>query len=77
VITILDREELGPFRYEQISGNIHEALTQEKFGVELDRFITTLRDRSEIEINRDRLAALRIEGTVESAAAEGDGHGAR
>ena len=75
VVKAVAREEQGPYPYEQISGNVREALFNEKFRAQLDLFISTLRSRAEIEVYQDRLEQLAIRGTVdESGEAGGHAH---
>ncbi len=77
VYQVVAREERGVFSYEEVSGNMREAVFQRKFTEVLDRFFKTARSRSEIEIREDVLAGLRLSGTQEEAAdsAHGGGHG--
>ena len=73
VYQVVAREERGVFRYEEVSGNMREAVFRQKFTEVLDRFIKTARSRSDIEIREDVLAALQLSGTQE--AEPGAGHG--
>jgi peptidyl-prolyl cis-trans isomerase C len=78
VYQVVAREERGVFSYEEVSGNMREAVFRRKFLEVLDRFIQTARSRSEIEIRDDVLARLQLSGTreaVESSAGHGSGHG--
>jgi len=78
VVKVLARKEQGPFSYEQISGNIRQAVLEEKMLAKIDRYINVLRDRSEIEIFEDRLRDLQVAGSMERDSDEGgtaSGHG--
>jgi parvulin-like peptidyl-prolyl isomerase len=78
VLKMMAREEQGPFEFDQISGNVRQTLFTDRFRMVLDRFITTLRERSEIVLYDDRIQALDISGSfVEQAEEEGSpgGHG--
>jgi parvulin-like peptidyl-prolyl isomerase len=77
VYQVVAREEQGVFSYEEVSGNMREAVFRRKFTEVLDRFLKTARSRSEIEIRQDMLAGLRLSGTQEAAdePAHGGGHG--
>ena len=77
VYKVMAREEQGTFDYEEVSGNMRQAVFRQKFTAVLDRFIKTARERSEIEIREGVLAALRLSGTREEgeAAPEHGGHG--
>ena len=75
VIKVIDREEQGPYPFESISGNVRQALQTQKEREAIDTLIKVLRSRSEITINDDLLASLRITGTVEEGAHEAGGHG--
>lgn len=69
------REAQGPYPYKEVSGNVRAALYQEKFQRFLGEFLDKLRSRSEIEVNEDALAELRITGSREEAPAVSVGHG--
>lgn len=73
VYKIVAREEQGVYPYEEVSGNMREAVFRKKFTEILDRFIKTARSRSEIEIREDVLASLRLSGTQEAEAEAGHG----
>lgn len=79
VLKMVAREEQGPFEFDQISGNVRQKIFTEKSRVVLDRYITTLRERSEIVLYEERIQALAISGTIvepeaEAGAAGGHGH---
>jgi len=68
-------ERLG-FSYEEVSGNMREAVFRRKFTEVLDRFIKTARSRSEIEVRENVLAGLQLSGSQEEVeGAHGGGHG--
>lgn len=71
---VLDRQEQGIYPYGEISGNLRDRVSQEKFAVALDEFIQLLRSRAEIEVNEEALRSLRIEGSQAEPEGEG-GHG--
>lgn len=76
VYKVMAREEQGTYSYEEVSGNMRDAIFKQKFTARLDRFIKTARSRSEIEIREDVLASLRLSGTQEEAPEGGHGgHG--
>jgi parvulin-like peptidyl-prolyl isomerase len=67
VVEVLDREQQEPYTFDEVSGNVREAIFKREFGEQLDRFIKKLRSRSEIAIHEDRLVRLSIAGSVEMA----------
>ncbi|MDH3404157.1 MAG: peptidyl-prolyl cis-trans isomerase [Acidobacteriota bacterium] len=73
VYKVLAREEQGVYSYEEVSGNMREAVFRREFTAVLDRFIQSARSRSEIEVREDVLAALELSGTQEVE--DGSGHG--
>lgn len=78
VLKMVAREEQGSFEFDQISGNVRQMLFAQKSRVALDRYIATLRERSEIVLHNDRIHALTISGSVEESAekeASAGGHG--
>jgi hypothetical protein len=62
VIRVDVREDQGDYPLESASGSIKAAIQLRKFELALDETIRTLRDRSEIEINEEEVAALQIRG---------------
>ena len=78
VYQVVAREEQGVFSYQEVTGNMREAVFRRKFTEILDRFIKAARSRSEIEVREDVLAGLQLSGTQEAAdeaPAHGGGHG--
>jgi len=77
LVRVNSKERQDPYPFQQVSGNVRATLFQQKFAQVLDRFIKTLRSRSEVTIHEDVLAGLRITGTRdESATSEPPaGHG--
>jgi hypothetical protein len=55
-------EDQGFYPLEAVSASIENAIHLKKFERALDDTISTLRARSEIVINEDEVAALRIQG---------------
>jgi parvulin-like peptidyl-prolyl isomerase len=74
VLMVTGREAQDIYAFNEISGNIRQKVSAQKFRVALDDFMTKLRERAEIVIHEDVLARLNISGTVK-AEEEGD-HGA-
>ncbi len=72
VLKVLARQEQGAYPFEEVSGNVRQAVFSEKLRAAIERLMDTLRARSEIVIDRELLAGLEITGTVE-APEEGDG----
>jgi parvulin-like peptidyl-prolyl isomerase len=62
VLKILAREEQGLYSYDEVSGNVREAVFSQKLAGAIETFMDTLRSRSEIEINEELLKSLRITG---------------
>ncbi|MCP4205286.1 MAG: hypothetical protein GY769_25530 [bacterium] len=77
VTKVTGREDQGVYPFEEISGNIREKVFAEKFGQALDRFMSTLRNRSTIEIDDELLASLSVEGSVEDESHGGEESGDR
>ena len=76
VYKIVAREEQGVYSYNEVSGNMREAVFRQKFTKVLDRFIKTARSRSEIEIREEVLNALLLSGNREAEPETGHpGHG--
>jgi parvulin-like peptidyl-prolyl isomerase len=75
VLKVMAREEQGTYAFEEVSGNLRQAVESEKFRKVLDEFITKLRSRSDIEINEEVLARLNVGGSVVDEPSE-RGHGA-
>lgn len=80
VYKVLAREDRGVYSYDEVSGNMREAVFKREFTAALDHFIQTARSRSRIEVNEDVLAALQLSGSQESEQHDhpesGSGHGA-
>lgn len=70
VVQVLGREEQGTFSFQEISGNLRQAVYDAEFQAALHEYIQKLRSRSEIVIHEDMLATLQITGTP----SEGDSH---
>jgi len=65
VLKVLVREEQGVYGLADVSGNIRNMVFSEKFRVVLDKFMTTLRSRSDIRINEEALASISISGAMD------------
>jgi parvulin-like peptidyl-prolyl isomerase len=63
VVRVDAREEQGIYDFEEVSGNVREAVYDVEFQRTLHEFIQKLRSRSEIDIHEETLATLRITGT--------------
>jgi parvulin-like peptidyl-prolyl isomerase len=75
VYKLVAREDRGLYSYQEVSGNMREAVFKEKFTEALDRFINTARSRSEIEVREEVLAALELSGNQDvEAGAQAGGH---
>lgn len=75
VAKVTGKQDQGIYEFGEISGNIRQRVFSTKFQLALDRFITTLRSRSEIEIDTELLASLTIVGSVEDMPQEGESSG--
>jgi parvulin-like peptidyl-prolyl isomerase len=63
VVRVLAREEQGIYDFQEVSGNIRQEVYDKKFQLALHDYIQKLRSRSEIVVNEDVLAALKITAT--------------
>lgn len=70
IAQVLAREEQGLYEFQEISGNMRQAVFDVEFQASLHEYIQKLRSRSEIVINEDLLATLQITG----APADGGSH---
>ncbi|UCF66378.1 MAG: peptidyl-prolyl cis-trans isomerase [Acidobacteriota bacterium] len=68
VMQVTAREEQGEYSFNEVSGNIRNAMFSEAFQKKLDEVITKLRSLSEIEIDEEALTALVIGGSVDEKA---------
>lgn len=62
VIKVLAREEQGLYEYDEVSGNVRSVVYSQKLRSVMEKFMDTLRSRSEIEINEELLKSLQITG---------------
>jgi len=62
VVQVDAREEQGHFTQEEVSTTIRAAVFERKFRQYLDEHVAQLRSRSEINIDREVLASMRISG---------------
>ncbi len=76
VLLVTGRVEQGLYTFDEISGNIQQAVFNNQFNVVLYEFMKTLRKRAEIKINADVLARLNISGSMDTAPEEEGDHGA-
>ncbi len=77
VLKVTARQEQGVYPFEEVSGNVRSAVASTKMREAVARLMDTLRSRSEIEIDRELLATLRLSGKKEEAKEEqpgGHGH---
>jgi len=63
VMQVDAREEQGLYAFQEVSGNVRRALREQKIEQALDSLIQTLRGRSQIAIDAEALARMRITGT--------------
>ncbi len=64
VLKVMARREQGIYTYDEVSGNVRNAVVSRKTRAAVERLMDTLRERSEIEIDRELLATLRLGATV-------------
>lgn len=64
ILQVDAREEQGTYAFEEVASHARSAAYSIKFSAVLDEFITKLRERSEIVVNEDVLASMRIGGRV-------------
>ena len=76
VLKVTAREEQGVYPFDEISGNVREAVFAERFIAELEAFMEKLRSRAEIEINHDAVADLTVMGALDEQSS-GGGSGGR
>ncbi len=75
VVQVLAREEQGPYPYDQVSGNVREAVFAEKLQQAMATFMDKLRGRAEVQINEEALAALIMDGAPDGGTGPAGGHG--
>jgi len=76
VFKVTGREEQGTYTFQQVSGNVRQALFDRKANAAIDELVTTLRERSEIVVDEDVLAKLAVTGSVDEAEKAPGGMGA-
>jgi len=59
------REEQGTYSFQEVSGNVRQALFGQKATAAIDALVRTLRERSLIVVNDEVLGQLAISGTVD------------
>jgi peptidyl-prolyl cis-trans isomerase C len=67
VVRVMARDDQGVFNFQEISGNIRQAVFDLKFQESLHEYIQKLRSRSEIVVNEDVLNTLEITGAPSEA----------
>jgi parvulin-like peptidyl-prolyl isomerase len=67
IMRVVARESQGVYSYDELAATAERAVYDAKFGVALDEAIQALRSRSEIVVNENALAAMRIAGEPEEA----------
>ncbi|MFP3938840.1 MAG: peptidylprolyl isomerase [Thermoanaerobaculia bacterium] len=81
LVEVRAREEQGVYPFQEVSGNVHQAVFEREARAVIDELVTTLRERSEIVVHRDVLARLGVTGSVEdeeaapAGGAPAHGHG--
>ncbi len=76
VLKVTARQEQGVYEFDEVSGNVRNAVVSSKMRAAVAQLMETLRSRSEIEIDRELLATLRLSGEMtEAAENQPDGHG--
>ena len=75
VLKVTARQERGPYPFEEVSGNVRNAVETEKTRAAIARLMDTLRERSEIAIDRELLATVRLGGSINEASEASRGHG--
>jgi peptidyl-prolyl cis-trans isomerase C len=65
VYKVTAREERGVYGFEEVSGNVRQALFGQKATAAIDALVRTLRERSEIVVHQEVLAQLAISGSVD------------
>jgi parvulin-like peptidyl-prolyl isomerase len=73
VMIVTAREEQGIYPFDEVSGNVRQALFNERFRDRLDQWVTKLRERSEIEVREDVVASLQLSGDQEGGTGGGGG----
>lgn len=65
VFKVTGREERGTYELQEVSGNVRQALYNQKATAAIDELVTTLRERSEIVIHEEVLEQLALSGSIE------------
>lgn len=63
IVRVDAREEQGVYDFEEVSGNVREAVYDVEFQRTLHEYIEKLRERSEIDIHEEALTTIRITGS--------------
>ncbi len=75
VLKVTARQEQGIYDFDEVSGNVRSAVASIEMRAAIERLMDTLRSRSEIEIDREVLASLRLSGERTETEEPADGHG--
>ena len=75
VLKVTARQERDPYSFDQVSGNVRSAVSSRKMRAAIEQLMDTLRARSEIEIDRELLASLRLGGSPSESEERPSGHG--
>ena len=71
VLKVTAWQEQGTYAFEEVSGNVRRAVVSRKLQEAIEAFMDKLRSRSEIAINEELLATLRVTGTGPDEGAPG------
>lgn len=75
IFKVTGREEQGAYDFREVSGNVRQAVFSRKATAAIDELVTTLRERSEIEIHHDVLDRLALSGSVDETGEAPSGMG--
>ena len=76
VLTVTARREQEPYSFDEVSGNVRNAVFSRKMRAAIEGLMATMRDRSEIEIESELLATVRLGGAMTRRSEdESGGHG--
>ncbi len=73
VIKVTARQEQGVYDFDEVSGNVRSAVVSTKMRAAVEQLMETLRSRSEIEIDRQLLATLKLSGKMEETSEDQPG----
>ncbi len=76
VLKVTAHQERDAYTFDEVSGNVRNAVFSRKMRAAIEGLMGTLRERSEIEIDNQLLASMRLGGTMtETPEGEPGGHG--